>query len=92
MIVVALNGEVASDSLERCRELLFGEIDANPGSTLTVDLSGVTMIDSAGLGLLVAGLKRARQKKGDLDFVRPPERLWKVFTVSGLDRVLTFAD
>ena len=90
--VVALSGAIDAHSVERWRQLLYGEIDAHAGTTLTVDLSAVSFIDSTGLGVLVGAVKRAQQKECGLTFVRPPDRVRKVFTVTGLDRVFSFTD
>ena len=53
-------------------------------------LEGLTFIDSSGLGLLVGAQKRAREHGVDLRFLPPPDRLWRTFTATGLDRVLPF--
>jgi anti-sigma B factor antagonist len=51
---------------------------------LVVDLSQVDFIDSTGLGVLVAGLKKARALHGSLELVCHQDRLLKVFRITGL--------
>ena len=48
---------------------------------------GSKFIDSTGLGVLVAGLKRARGR--ELSVVSDDDGLRRVFRIVGLDRVLT---
>lgn len=55
---------------------------------LVVDLSGVTFVDSSGLGALVAGLKRARQAGGELRIAAAGEQVVTVLTLTRLVRVL----
>jgi anti-sigma B factor antagonist len=61
------------------------------GACVVVDLSGVSFIDSTGLGVLIGGLKRAREK-GSLSLVCPHSRVRRVFEITGLTQVFTFFD
>lgn len=54
---------------------------------LVVDLGGVTFLDSTGLGVLVGRLKLIRAQGGMMRIVGAQERVLKVFTITGLDRV-----
>ena len=56
---------------------------------LVIDLGGVEFLDSTGLGVLVAGLNRAREVGGSLSLVCPQERVLKLFRITGLDEVFT---
>ena len=86
-----LKGELDVETVARARQAIHDAIDASPGGTVVVSLEGLTFIDSSGLGLLVGAVKRARGLGGDLALLPPPERLWRAFTVTGLDRALPFA-
>ncbi len=55
---------------------------------LVLHLEGVDLLDSAGLGVLVGALKRARQSGGSLRLVCTQQQVLKVFRVTGLDTVL----
>ena len=87
---IELTGEIDVEAVPSARTRLYDAIDAHPGEQLTVQLDGITFIDSSGLGRLVGELKRARLTGGDLTFTRPPDTQWKVFTITGLDRALPF--
>jgi anti-sigma B factor antagonist len=54
---------------------------------LVVDLSAVEFLDSSGLGVLVAGLNRAREVGGDLTLVCARANVLKLFEITGLDQV-----
>lgn len=64
------------------------EAVARGQARLVVDLSGVTFVDSSGLGALVAGLKRARQAGGELRLAEAGEQVMTVLTLTRLIRVL----
>lgn len=56
---------------------------------LVVDLRGVGFMDSSGLSVLVASMKRMQEAGGELAIACPNESILKVFTVTGLDRLFT---
>jgi len=55
------------------------------GPKLWVDLSRVTFIDSAGLGMLVGVLKEARENEGDLRLMNAGRELRRILQVTGLE-------
>lgn len=69
-------------------EAEIGPASATPGGHLIVDLSGVSFIDSTGLGVLVTALKHTREAAGTLDVVVATPRVLKVFGLTGLDVVI----
>jgi anti-sigma B factor antagonist len=61
-------------------------------SQLVVDLSGVSFLDSTGLGVLVKGLKTARDSGGSVRLVVTSDRIRKIFDITGLDAALPLFD
>lgn len=59
---------------------------------LVVDLSGVDLIDSAGLSALVSGIKAARQAGGSLHVTNPSEQVRAILRLTNLHRVLESLD
>jgi anti-sigma B factor antagonist len=58
---------------------------AEEGKTrVVVDLSGVTFIDSSGIGVLLNALRHLRARSGRLVLVCPNERIQRPFEVTGL--------
>jgi anti-sigma B factor antagonist len=86
--VLEVGGEVdlstASSLRARIDELIQGG-----AKRLVVDLSAVGFMDSSGLSALVAGMKGMRAAGGKYTIACGTESILKVFTVTGLDRVLT---
>jgi anti-sigma B factor antagonist len=57
---------------------------------LTLDMSGLTFIDSTGLAAIVYASRVCEQRDCPLDVVRGPEAVQAVFAMTGLDRLLPF--
>jgi len=84
--VLHLRGELDAHEASQIRARLHELIDEGP-STVVVDLSAVTFLDSTILGLLVGGLRRMREQGGELRLVYPPDPARRIFAFTGLDRV-----
>jgi anti-sigma B factor antagonist len=59
---------------------------------LVIDLRRVTFMDSSALGVLVGTLKRARSNGGSMRLIRPADRLFRLFQITGLTQVFDFCD
>jgi anti-sigma B factor antagonist len=84
--VVQVVGEIDVYTAPQLREMLDAEIDAGRYD-LVVDLSGVSFMDSTGLGVLVGRLKQIRLNDGSMRLVCAHDRVLKVFVITGLDKV-----
>jgi anti-sigma B factor antagonist len=84
-------GEVDLYTAPALREKLVSLIDE--GSTrVLVNLAEVGFMDSSGLGVLVGGLKHAKERSGDLALVCVEGPVLKVLTITGLDKVFAIHD
>jgi anti-sigma B factor antagonist len=86
-VVVAVHGDLDLDAAPSLRLALVEAIAEAPAPRVIVDLEGVDFIDSAGLGVLVGGLKRARGNDGDLVLVATGRSVIRVLELTGLTRV-----
>lgn len=86
--VLEVAGEVDVYTAPVLRDRLADLLEAGKRH-LIVDLGGVEFLDSTGLGVLVAGLNRAREVGGSLSLVCSQERVLKLFRITGLDEVFT---
>ena len=82
-------GELDAFTVSQFREALAG-LAGHP--RLVIDMSAVPFVDSAGLGALIGGIRRARELGGDVAVVcnRPP--LTRLLKTTGFDRIVTVAD
>ncbi len=58
---------------------------------VAVDLREVERSDSAGVALLVAWMRSARQAQRDIRFLNMPSQMLNIARVSGLDAILPLA-
>jgi len=84
--VVHVGGEIDVYTAPMLREHLDEHI-LQGRHHLVVDLEDVPFMDSTGLGVLVGRLKLVRGKDGTLCLVCSSERILKVFSITGLDKV-----
>ena len=84
--VVHLGGEIDVYTAPVVREKLDEQIQAGR-INLVVDLTDVTFLDSTGLGVLVGRLKLTRTRGGSMRLVGKDDRVLKVFSITGLDKV-----
>jgi anti-sigma B factor antagonist len=84
--VVHVGGEIDVYTAPVLREHLDEHI-MQGRHQLVVDLGDVSFMDSTGLGVLVGRLKLVRVKNGTLRLVCSSERILKVFSITGLDKV-----
>jgi anti-sigma B factor antagonist len=84
--IVAVSGEVDVYSAPMLRDELT-QLLAGGATSVVVDLTDVSFLDSTGLGALVSARTAAGQAGGSLPVVCTHERILKLFTITGLDGV-----
>ena len=84
--VIRLGGEVDVYTSPRVKQEILDLLNAGT-SKLVVDLSGVDYLDSTGLGVLIGGLKRARERDGDLKLICDNVRILRIFEITGLTKI-----
>jgi anti-sigma B factor antagonist len=88
--VVAVSGEIDLFTAPEFKQRMSAPIDAGR-STLIVDLSATTFIDSSSLGVLIGAHRRLKLRGGSLVVVCENEAIAKTFKITGLDGVFTIA-
>ena len=87
---VVLDGEIDIATAPAIRRILLAAISGG-NVHLAVNMSGVTFIDAAGIGVLVAAANRARQAGGGLSLLAPSRQVRWVLDVLHLDAILPAA-
>jgi anti-sigma B factor antagonist len=86
VVVIGVCGDVDAFTASALKEQLFAGIDSG-ADRIVIDLAASTLIDSTGLGVLVAGLKRARGR--ELCIASDDDDLRRIFRIVGLDRAFS---
>jgi len=85
--LITVSGEVDLATSPELDVAIIAAIDSGT-SSVVIDLTDVSFMDSSGLGVIVRALKRCREAENDLDLVITNERVLKVFGITGLDQVI----
>ncbi|MEV0895921.1 STAS domain-containing protein [Actinoplanes sp. NPDC049802] len=84
---LTLDGEIDILTVERVRVALGEAVEARP-RRIVVDMSGVSFIDSTGLGALISGFQRARDSGIGFSLSHPSTQVRQVLVLSGLLEVV----
>jgi anti-sigma B factor antagonist len=82
-------GELDAYTVGQFREAL-SELATTP--RLLIDLSAVPFMDSAGLGALIGGIRRAREAGGDVAVACSRPTLTRLLHTTGFDRIVPVTD
>lgn len=85
VLVFSLDGRFDAYRAQGLRDELLDAIE-HESSRVVVDLTRVSLVDSVGVSALVTGMKRAREKAGDLRLVGMPPSVSIIFQLTRLDR------
>jgi anti-sigma B factor antagonist len=85
--LITVSGEVDLATSPDLDVAIIAAIDSG-ATSVVIDLTDVSFMDSSGLGVIVRALKRCREAENDLDLVITNERVLKVFGITGLDQVI----
>ncbi len=64
---------------------------ASPGTELSVDLSGVSVLDSSGLSALIRAHRMAAAKDARLTLTGLPDHVARMLNITGLDLLLNLS-
>lgn len=87
LVKAKISGEIDAYTAPKLRETLMPYGD-NEGMKLLVDLSGVSYMDSTGLGVFVGLFKSLRGKDGELLLTGLSNRLKRLFDITGLTDIM----
>ncbi len=82
--LASLKGPIDIDSSPAVRDRLIALLHAPHPRTVSIDLSGVTHIDSSGVATLIEALKIARRCKTKLRLQGLHDRLNRLFEATGI--------
>ena len=82
-------GELDAFTVSQFRNSL-AQLASNP--RLLIDMSGVPFVDSAGLGALIGGIRRARELGGEVAVCCSRPTLTRLLRTTGFDRIVTVTE
>jgi len=89
--VIELIGEIDLSTSPVFKQRIYEIIESGKRDVI-VDMNGLDFMDSTGLGVLVAALKKTRMEGGSIRLICNRNNIMKVFTITGLDKVFAIYD
>lgn len=89
-VCIALSGEVDHHRARGLMEGIDREMDMRLPREVTLDLSGVTFMDSSGIAVLLRTYRRVGELGGTLRVRGVPEQADRVLRAAGLERIIRF--
>ncbi|MDO8683456.1 MAG: STAS domain-containing protein [Armatimonadota bacterium] len=84
--LIELEGEVDVYTAPQLKQQMISLLEEGK-IEMVVDLTKVEYLDSTALGILIGGLKRVRERDGNLPLICPSPRIRRVFEITGLDKI-----
>lgn len=85
ILTASIDGEIDHASAVRIRTKIDGACQSVKPKLLCLDFSGVTFMDSSGVGLVMGRYKQIRLLGGSLKVINIPDGLYRIFAMSGLE-------
>lgn len=85
-VLISVSGEFDVHTAGQVRDALHeAEALTPPPAVITVGLSGVTFMDSTGLGVLIGAVNRAQAREGRIVLAEPTSRVLRLLALTGMD-------
>lgn len=89
-LYAAIDGEVDHHRARQILGELVRQMDVTMPRRLTVDLGGVSFMDSSGIAILLRASRRMGELEGTMEVVNVPKQAGKVLRAAGVDRLIKF--
>lgn len=90
VLCISLSGEVDHHGARQMMVEMDREIDRALPKSLTVDLGGVTFMDSSGIAVLLRARRRMGELGGTMRVRQVPEQAARMLKAAGIDRMMDF--
>lgn len=87
ILTACIEGEIDHHTAPEIREEIDKRIMTDKPSVLRLDYSGVTFMDSSGIGLIMGRYKLVSSYSGNLEVINVPHNMAKVIKLSGIERL-----
>lgn len=87
-LLVNLIGELDHHSAEEVRVKIDDRIDRDNIRKVILDFSGVTFMDSSGIGVVIGRYKKMQNRNGKLCVIEINKTVNKVFEISGMYKII----
>lgn len=87
-ITARITGEIDHHTARWLRMDIDTAIQDKEPKSLRLDFSGVSFMDSSGVGLVMGRYKNMKERGGKVELINMPDFIEKVMSLAGMDRLL----
>jgi stage II sporulation protein AA (anti-sigma F factor antagonist) len=87
VVTAYLGGELDHHSAREMREAIDNAIEMNIPSLLVLDFSGVTFMDSSGIGLVMGRYRNLIKSGAELHITGAPPQIHKMLKLAGIEKL-----
>ncbi|MCT8977199.1 anti-sigma F factor antagonist [Clostridium sp. CX1] len=91
-LIAYIVGELDHHSAEEVRNKIDDRLDRENISKLIMDFSGVTFMDSSGIGVVIGRYKKLSLKKGTICITNVRDSVKRIFELSGMFKIIKLYD
>ncbi|WMJ81200.1 anti-sigma F factor antagonist [Clostridium sp. MB40-C1] len=91
-LVIHMLGELDHHSAEEVRNKIDDRVERDNCYNLILDFSGVTFMDSSGIGVVIGRYKKLLRSKGKLYITKVNGSVKRVFELSGMFKIIPLYD
>ena len=88
VLIAAPEGELDHHQAERLRAQIDATFDKSPCKHMILDMSGISFMDSSGLGMIIGRYKNTEKRGGQLALASMNATVSKLFDISGLAKIV----
>ena len=85
VLTAYIEGELDHNAAARLRNRIDGATESLKPRLLCLDFSGVSFMDSSGIGLIMGRYRQVSLVGGKLKVINVPKNLQKIISLSGID-------
>lgn len=87
VVTAYLSGELDHHTAKDMRESIDNAIELNMPSLLVLDFSGVTFMDSSGIGLVMGRYRNLQKTGASLHISGASQSIYKVMKLAGIEKL-----
>ncbi len=87
VVTAYLSGELDHHTAKQMREAIDTAIELNMPTLLVLDFSGISFMDSSGIGLVMGRYRNLRKTGAALHINGAPPNIYKVMKLAGIEKL-----
>ena len=87
-LIVSICGEIDHHSAKDIRARVDAVIMSSQPKTIALDLSGISFMDSSGLGLIMGRYALASELGAEIFVLKPTDAVARIILLAGLDKIV----